>query len=205
MGAQELNRKPIIYKNIKLGLYEIDEFGNIYSNYKNDYLIPTPDKDGYLKVSLSGGDRNTKCTVHIATLVAVHFIGNPPKDLKDPTVNHINSKILDNHYSNLEWIERSKNSSIRKNKGIGSMNHEAILNEKDVDEICNLLINTHLSYKEIGDIYNVEKSTISNIKQRKTWKHITNNYSLLHKCRQTKRNSNGTFETYNPFLITGTK
>ena len=201
MEVQGLNRKPVIYKNIKLGLYEIDEYGNIYSNYKKDYIMPVLDKDGYLKISLSGGNRKTKCTVRIATLVAVHYIGNPSKNLKDPTINHINGKILDNHYSNLEWIERSKNSSIRKNKGIGSINHEAILNEKDVQEICNLLMNTHLSYKEIGSIYNVKKSTISNIKQKKTWKHVTNNYSLLHKCRQTKRKPNGTFETYNPFLI----
>ena len=199
--VQAVNRKPLVYKNTKLGLYEIDEYGNIYSNYKKDYLIPIPDKDGYIKVALSGGTRKNKCYVRIATLVAIHFIGNPPKEIKDTTVNHKDGKILNNHYSNLEWIERSENSSIRSNKGIGSNNYEAQLNEKQVNEICNLLINTHLSYKEIGNIYGVDKSTINNIKQGKTWKHITNKFQLLHKCRQHKRNSNGTFESYNPLLV----
>ena len=196
-----INRKPITYKNIKLGLYEIDEYGNVYSNYKKDFLVPTPDKDGYLKITLSGGTRKDKCYTRIATLVAIHFIGNPPRELKDPTVNHIDGDILHNHYSNLEWIERSRNSSIRSNKGIGSNNHEAILKEDNVIEICNLLMNTCLSYKEIGNIYNVNKSTINNIKTGKTWKHIVNNFPLLHKCRQRKKSSNGTFESYNPFLV----
>jgi len=50
-------------------------------------------------------------------LVAIFFIGPPPVDLKDPTVNHIDGNITNNHFTNLEWMERGKNSSIRLNKG----------------------------------------------------------------------------------------
>ena len=175
-----INMKPIKYKNVKEGLYLIDEYGNIYSNYSKKYLSPTKDKDGYLKVKLSGGSRNNQCYVRIATLVAYHFIGEP-KNMKDPTVNHIDGDKTNNHYLNLEWLERNVNSSIRENKGSGETNHEAKLSEQQVYEICDLLINTNLTYDQIGEKYGVKKSTISNIKNKKNWKHITEKYDF--NCR----------------------
>ena len=186
---------PICYKNVKKDLYEIDEFGNIYSKYKKDFLKPNKDKDGYLRIKLSGGSREEKCYVQIATLVAWHYIGPPPETIIDPTINHRDGNILNNHYSNLEWMSRSKNSSIRKNKGEGSQNHEAKLDEKEVFEICELLINTELSLEEIANKFSVDKTTISNIKQKKSWKKITQQYDFS--CRQTIRDEKGQFKTIN--------
>ena len=111
--------KPIVYKNVKPGLYLIDENGNIYSNYKQDFMKPNIDKDGYLKIKLSSGCRENPCYVRIATLVAYHFLGEPPNNLKDPTINHIDGNKTNNNYKNLEWIERGTNSAIRNNKGVG--------------------------------------------------------------------------------------
>ena len=193
---------PICYKNVKLGLYEIDEYGNIWSNYKNDYLKPNKDKNGYLKIKLSGGSRNNPCYVRIATLVAWHFLGEP-KNLKDPTINHIDGNILNNHYSNLEWIERGINSSIRKNKGIGSKNHQSKLNEEQVKEICELLVNTELSIYSIGKKFNVSASTINNILSQKTWKNISTKYNF--NCRTLIRDSKGILKTYNSNLHEGVK
>lgn len=189
---------PICYKNVKEGLYLIDEYGNIYSNYKKDFLIPREDKNGYLQIKLSGGSRENPCYVRIATLVAWHFLG-PPSNLKDPTINHIDSNIKNNYYKNLEWIERSKNSSIRKNKGQGSLNHEAKLNEQDVIEISNLLLYTNLSLNDIAKKYQVSKSTVYNIQTKKTWKHITKDYDFS--CRKIIRNKEGRFKLINTNLI----
>lgn len=189
---------PICYKNVKKELYLIDEYGNIYSNYKKDFLIPREDKDGYLQIKLSSGSRKNPCYVRIATLVAWHFLG-PPLNLKDPTINHIDSNIKNNYYKNLEWIERSKNSSIRKNKGQGSLNHEAKLNEQDVIEISNLLLYTNLSLNDIAKKYQVSKSTVYNIQAKKTWKHITKDYDFS--CRKIIRNKEGRFKLININLI----
>ncbi len=193
---------PVKYRNVKEGLYLIDEYGNIYSNYTKNYLSPAKDKDGYLKVNLSGGSRNNKCYARIATLVAYHFIGEPPKGMKDPTINHIDGNISNNHYTNLEWLERNVNTSIRNNKGTGETNHEAKLTEQQVIEICDLLINTNLTYDQIGMKYGVKKSTISNIKNKKNWKHITEKYDFS--CRQTA-NINGKFTSINSNLAGGLK
>lgn len=186
---------PILINGVKPNLYEIEEDGRIWSNYKHDYIIPSKDKDGYLKVSLSGGDRHHKKYFRIATLVAINYIGEPPENLKDPTVNHIDGNILNNHYTNLEWVERGYNSSIRKNTGKGSLNHEAKLNEEQVKEICELLIQTDLSYQEIANKYKVKKNTISNIKNKTSWKEITSSYDFS--CRTIIRNEQGQFQTIN--------
>ena len=171
---------PILIDGVKPNLYEIEEDGRIWSNYKHDYMTPSKDKDGYFKIKLSGGDRQHQKYFRIATLVAINYIGWPPENLKDPTINHIDGNIQNNHYTNLEWVERGYNSSIRKNTGQGSLNHEAKLNEQQVKEICELLVNTNLSYQNICDKYNIKKSTISNIKNQKTWKNITNQYDFHH-------------------------
>ena len=110
---------PICLEGVKKDLYYIEEDGRIWSNYKKDYMRPKTDKNGYLNIALSGGSRDKRKYYRIATLVGLTFLGNPPLEMKDPTINHIDGNILNNHYSNLEWIERSTNSSIRKNKGQG--------------------------------------------------------------------------------------
>ena len=186
---------PICIDGVKEGLYFIEEDGRIFSLYKKDYLKPRKDKDGYLKINLSGGSRKSKKYFRIASLVALTFIGKPPKTLSDPTINHIDGNKTNNHYSNLEWCERGKNSSIRKNKGIGINNHETILNESQVEENCKILVNTNLTLQEIANRFSVNKSTINNIKQKKTWKNITEKYDFS--CRITIRNSLGQFETIN--------
>lgn len=194
---------PLQIDGIKEGLYYIKEDGSIYSKAKKDYLIPRSDKDGYLYVQLqkTNGGRNNRICKRIASLVILTFKGNPPNDMNDPTINHIDGNILNNHISNLEWIERGLNSSIRKNKGQGIQNHEAKLNDETVREICELLYNTELSLQEIANKYEVDKSTISNIVRQKNWKHISSQYDFS--GRTSIRDVNGRYKTYNARLHQG--
>ncbi len=141
-------------------------------------MCPAKDKDGYLKLSLRGN--NGTVYVRIATLVAYNFVGEPPKTMKQPTVDHIDGDITNNNFGNLRWLERGENSSLRKNRGksAGELNHEAKLSEKDVVKICALLVENQLTLKEIADCFDVSKSTISNIRRKNTWRHLTAKYSF---------------------------
>ena len=167
--------KSIKYKNIDSN-YKVDEYGNVYSDYKKGYMTPAKDKDGYLKLSLKAG--NKMAYVRIATLVAHTFIGSPPCEMQDATVDHIDGNILNNYYENLRWIERGVNSSIRKNKGVGEENHESKLKEWQVIEICELLMENELSLREIGNIYGVSRYTINNIRQQANWRNISLKYNF---------------------------
>lgn len=160
--------------NIKHNYY-ISKNGDVYSISSNKFLKGSKDKDGYHKITLPLNNGNVK-EFRISQLVLYQFMGNPPKDMKDPTSEHIDGNIDNNSINNLCWMERALNASSRKNKGIGIKNHEAKLSEEDVIKIANLIVENHLTLAEIGKLFNVDKSTISNIKRKKNWGHLLNNY-----------------------------
>ena len=188
-GQQVLKR--LKYKDIR-PKYKIDENGRIFSEYTNKYLKPKKDKDGYLSISLRGTNRTIY--TRIATLVAYNFIGPPSSNIVDPTVDHIDGDILNNNYKNLRWLSRSENSSIRKVRGksLGELNHEAKLTKEEVKKICILLMENKKSMVQIAKLYNVSKSTISNIKRKVKWKEISNQYEFPKII--IKRNSKGRFQ-----------
>lgn len=55
----------------------------------------------------------------------------------------------------------------------GEKNGRAKLNNERVLEIIRLLKTNKYSYKEIGDMYGVSSTSISAIKNKKTWRHLT--------------------------------
>lgn len=156
--------------------YYISTNGDIYSNAKQKFLHPSKDKDGYLRITLTLNN-NTRKQFRLAQLVLYKFKGAPPKNMLDPTSEHQDGNINNNSIDNLIWLERNTNSSIRKNKGQGELNHEAILTESQVIEIAELLQQNH-SVKEIAQKYNVHSSTISNIKRKTSWQYLTSNYTF---------------------------
>lgn len=167
--------------------YLINEYGDIYSNYYHKQLIPKRDKDGYLSILLCTKNGKRK-GFRIATLVMLVFNGNPPKGMKDATVDHIDGNILNNHYTNLRWLERSDNSKLKHTSYKGENNPSCILTEKEVVEICELLVQGK-SLKLIANLYGVDKSTISNIKRHKNWCYITSKYNFPIKKQKNKQES----------------
>lgn len=188
---------PLVYKQVKPGLYFIEENGQIYSKAKKGYITPSYDKDGYLQVLLqkNEGGRNNRVCYRVATLVIYSFIGPPPENLKDPTINHIDGDKTNNNYTNLEWIERSVNSKIRFITAKEEHNGAAKLSCSEVHQICQLLADTDLTVQEIGDKLNVSKSTISNILSGKNWVSISDQYDFS--FRKTIRDENGKYKVIN--------
>lgn len=163
--------KPI--KNYE-GLYEISEFGNIYSVEKivkcgrkgssirkqeRKEKIPRFNKNGYKRVSIC--KEGIRKTYSIHRLVAITFIEGD----SGLTVNHKDGNKLNNHYSNLEFISRTENvkhayrTGLTKSVGVNSVLSK--LSEKEVKEI----LKSDLTLQKLADKYNVHKSTIHRIKK----------------------------------------
>lgn len=165
--------KVLSVYDILTNYYAIDEYGNIFNIKRQKLVKPHCDKDGYLHLMLCVNERlpngnHKRKDFRVAGLVARTFLGEPPKYMIDPTVDHKDCDITNNHYSNLRWMERGENSSIRKNKGVGEFNHEAKLTYLKVHDICEMLVKG-VRLTDIAQMFNVSPSTINNIKRRKSW------------------------------------
>lgn len=104
---------PLECLDVKNDLYLINEYGDIYSTVRHRILAKCVDKDGYYYTTLQNSNSERYC-YRLATLVIMTFKGDPPQDMTDPTVDHIDSNRINNHFKNLRWLDRGVNSSIRK-------------------------------------------------------------------------------------------
>lgn len=151
------------------GIYTIDTNGNVFSINSNKFMKPYIDNGGYHRVQLSKDGVRKKYLVH--RIVALAFIPNPDNK---PEINHIDGDKSNNCVKNLEWCTRKENeqhSSMIGTKAYGEKNGRCKLKEADVLEIFKLR-KLGIGYKKLGDDFGVERTTISSICNRKTWKHL---------------------------------
>ena len=88
------------------GLYQISNFGKVFSFKSNKILKPFNDKKGYLKIELRKENRRKIYFLH--RLVAMCFIENK-NNL--PYVNHKDENKHNNRVENLEWCTCKYNNN----------------------------------------------------------------------------------------------
>jgi hypothetical protein len=128
---------------------------------------------GYWLIDLEVNGKKNILKVH--RLVAMAFIPNPENK---PQVNHKDLNRSNSCVSNLEWVTAKENIiHARMNKKdwkkrtiytVGEKISTSKLNETKVREIRN----SPLINKDIAVIYNIDRSTISRIRNRQYWKHV---------------------------------
>ena len=139
---------------------------NVYQAQK-----PSRDKDGYLVVHLRRKGVHEAWKVHQLVLAA--FVGPCPEG---QVVRHKNAVRDDNRLENLEYGTSKDNAQDRVRHGNqpkvkGESNPQAKLNEQQVREIRSLL--GTMPQKDIAKKFGVSRMTITVIKQRKVWSHVT--------------------------------
>lgn len=131
------------------------------------------DKKGYPTVQIVK-DNGVKYTAKIHRLVGLVFVQNPNSL---PQIDHLDGNKLNNNFKNLEWVSnldnmrRSYAIGLRENSSKGEMNGRSILSKDDVVFIYR---NKNLyTTRCFADKFNVSMSCIRNIKNDKSWSHIT--------------------------------
>lgn len=162
-----------VWKKIKnFSNYSVSSYGQIRNDKFNRILTLTVSHNGYYKTTLSKKARPFQFFVH--RVVAENFIGEVPKGFQ---VNHIDFDRKNNNLSNLEIITVSENRfhSMKANriKYEGGENHTAAkLTEVQVIQIIENL-NKNIFEHVIAEKFNVTRSCIALIKQKRTWKHLS--------------------------------
>ncbi len=158
--------------------YAVTKNGQIWSKYSHQWLILIEKRprtgDNYLSVALYKGKKGFWKSVH--RLVLETFKGSCPKGME---CRHLDGNKQNNELKNLCWGTRKQNiqdsilqgthQSLHQN---GSKNPRAKLTEQDAKMIIYIFNTGLFAQTTIADFYNVVISVISNIVNKKRWKHI---------------------------------
>jgi len=148
--------------------YIISSQGDVYSLLSKKVLRPLNNGKGYMQVSLRRNKKSHKKYVHRLVLEA--FVGISSLD-----VNHKDTIKTNNCLKNLEYCTRQQNIHHAVKHGLrfqpcnkGEKHGRSKLNENNINEIRNSAKNTTKLMKK----FNVSRSTINRIKNRKIWRHM---------------------------------
>lgn len=157
--------------------YLVSDTGEITNVNTGKVLKQNVNDNGYLLVTITITKGEYK-RYRVHRLVAETFLENP-NNFSD--VNHKNGIKTDNNLYNLEWCTRSYNIKHAKamglNTSIGQTHVMTDLTNKDVEEVC-FMLEKGVPIKIISDITNICKQTIVNIKNGRTWEHISKGYNI---------------------------
>lgn len=163
-------------------------------------MLPNKDTKGYPQVGLSWPRR----VARVHRIVAEAFLPAPSAELLQECraaglnyvlVNHKDKNPANPNVNNLEWCSPKYNmdhSKAEMSEGIksfsGSKSYMAILDEKDVLSIVEILRQGGISQQALADQYGVKQITISNIWTGRSWAHLTGipRKERSRKARKTK-------------------
>lgn len=148
--------------------YLVYRDGRIFSlRYKK--FIGFKDKDGYLTVNVGNGYRRKTYQLVMDTW------GKPkPKNMKNPTIDHIDGDMSNNHINNLQWLDRSENTakSHKTKPRLGIDHGRSKLSEQDIKEIREIYLSGKYTLASLGRKYRVSYQHIKRIVTNKQWQHI---------------------------------
>lgn len=149
------------------GYYDVSNTGKIRRTKTGKVLKPYI-SNGYCLVDLRMCGKRKYYRIH--RLVAFTFIGLPPTSKHE--IRHLDGNKQNNNSENLLWGTRKENEydKIRHNKtNRGQRNGRSKLTKKQVEQIRKLLLKGDLLQRQIANMFNVTRMTISDIKGKRSW------------------------------------
>lgn len=164
------------------GIYEVSNFGNVRSldrqvvykdgrvgRFNGRLLRPSRDKAGYRSLALSSSKR-----VYVHRLVAEVFLSKP-EDAR--TVNHKDGDKLNNHVSNLEWVNYQENNAHARTTGLlnqhGENTNLSKWSDQCIESIHRLNNMGKLTRKEIAEGLGISVGTVYDVLDGRSRKRTT--------------------------------
>lgn len=162
------------------GYYQVSDQGRVKSlgrvvSGKRPYtktdriLLPSNDRDGYKRVTLSKDCIKEYYSIHRLVLTA--FVGvNDDK----PIACHCDGDRSNNRLDNLRWDTTQGNNDDTLKYGtrlFGSKSTNHLLDEIDV-LMMRFLLTLKLSIRQIRTLFNVSYSCVKHIEKGRSWKHV---------------------------------
>lgn len=149
--------------------YCVSREGKIFSLKSNRFLKPFSDTAGYQYIECYKNGKKHKFSVH--RLVATAFIENPENKKE---VNHKDGNKLNNTVENLEWVTPSENCVHAERTGL---RNNALLTDEQVHAICSKICDGFRN-SDISNMFGVPKYTVSEIKNKKSYNYISDEYDF---------------------------
>ena len=181
---------PVIYPNVKYGLYWISTYGRCINN-KGIFLKPLEINSGYLVYRLFTGNAiksNGKWrSIYIRKLIHRMVMESfyPFPNMQNYTVNHINGNKFENYIWNLEWLSQRDNNIHAKEHGLNSK-FLSMWDDDFVRKVCEIIsLNPDATNREIYTLASGEygtdsdKTRISKIRHGEIYKSISKEYGII--------------------------
>ncbi len=134
--------------------------------YRARILSPSPDKNGYLSVSIGFNNKTMNLRVHRGVLEA--FVGPCPSGME---CCHGDGNPPNNRVENLRWGTPVENAQDRKMHGNYAAGQDHPMAKLSDDDVRAILADPRSMYKIARD-YGVAGTAIFKIKNREIWTHI---------------------------------
>ena len=106
--------------------YEVSEYGDVKSKVSKKILKPELN-NGYHRITLSTGSRNSKRKILLHQLVAICFLDNYDKN--QYSIDHLDRNKINNHYTNLFQCSMKDNNQNRK-----SIERNIVKEEEEIED-----------------------------------------------------------------------
>ena len=172
---EDIEWRKVYWFNGEETKYSVSNIGFV-RNDKNNKLLKDNISKGYHRVNLTHKGEQRQFLIH--RLVASVFIPNPDNK---PEVNHKNGDKSCNYDYNLEWVTGRENMkhAFSNKLNVRKKKHNVTISKETIHEICKILeSNTDLTFIGIGNLFGLNRNTISNIYHGATHRDISKYYNI---------------------------
>lgn len=178
--------------------YYVTSEGRVFRHEKE--LKRNKQSAGYVTVSIYYKDGTRKLRF-VHRLVAEAFIQNPENK---PYVNHKNLVKSDNRVENLEWVTPKENNQHAHDNGafrLSGQHHHAIFSDDLIHAVCRMLQEGRRTIDIVRKLC-VPKYLVDDIKTRRIWRHISQDYVFI-KTQRHRMLSDATAEWVCQMIVEG--